>query len=150
MSVKVQVVSNTTNELPLYETSGSAGLDVRANYISQGIEYSTVLEPGARILVPTGLSVAIPEGYEIQVRPRSGIALKNGVTVFNAPGTIDSDYRGEVKVILHNASDEPFVINHGERIAQLVLAKVEQVTWDRVLILDNTSRGKGGFGSTNK
>jgi dUTP pyrophosphatase len=134
-------------ELPAYETSGSAGIDVRAA-VAEG--EPMVLAPGARALVPTGLSVAIPEGYEIQVRPRSGLAAKHGVTCLNTPGTIDSDYRGELKVILINLGAEPFKVLRGERIAQLVLAPVTRLAWSEVDALDETARGAGGFGSTGR
>ena len=134
-------------DLPAYETSGSAGMDVRAAVLA---EDALVLMPGARAMVPTGLSVAIPEGYEIQVRPRSGLAAKHGVTCLNTPGTIDSDYRGEIKVILINLGDAPFTIARGERIAQLVLAPVTQLGWKQVDGLDETDRGAGGFGSTGQ
>lgn len=133
--------------LPAYETSGSAGMDVRAA-VPEG--EPMVLAPGARAMVPTGLSVAIPEGYEIQVRPRSGLAAKHGLTCLNTPGTIDSDYRGEIKVILINLGTEPFPIARGERIAQLVLAPVTQLGWAEVDSLDETLRGTGGFGSTGQ
>jgi dUTP pyrophosphatase len=127
--------------LPAYATSGAAGMDVLA-------AEDVTLEPGARHAVSTGFAVAIPEGYEIQVRPRSGLALKHGVSVPNTPGTIDSDYRGELKVILINHGAEPFAIARGDRIAQLVLAPVTQAAWNEVAELDETSRGAGGFGST--
>ncbi|KDA02405.1 dUTP diphosphatase [Hyphomonas oceanitis] len=133
--------------LPAYETAGSAGMDVRAALPEAE---PMVLAPGARAMVPTGLSVAIPEGYEIQVRPRSGLAAKHGLTCLNTPGTIDSDYRGEIKVILINLGAEPFTIARGERIAQLVLAPVTQLGWAKVDTLDETSRGTGGFGSTGQ
>lgn len=133
--------------LPAYETTGSAGMDVRAAVPENA---PMVLMPGARTMVPTGLSVAIPEGYEIQVRPRSGLAAKHGLTCLNTPGTIDSDYRGEIKVILINLGDAPFTIARGERVAQLVLAPVTQLGWKEVDSLDETSRGDGGFGSTGR
>ena len=134
-------------ELPAYETSGSAGMDVRAA-VPEG--EPVTLRPGERAMVPTGLSVAIPEGYEIQVRPRSGLAAKHGLTCLNTPGTIDSDYRGEIKVILINLGAEAFVIQRGERIAQLVLAPVTRLAWNEVDALDETARGAGGFGSTGR
>lgn len=134
-------------ELPGYATSGSAGMDVRAA-VPEGEPMT--LKPGERAMVPTGLSFAIPEGFEIQVRPRSGLAAKNGVTCLNTPGTIDSDYRGEVKVILINLGAEPFVIARGERIAQLVLAPVTRAMFEEVESLDDTARGSGGFGSTGR
>jgi dUTP pyrophosphatase len=129
--------------LPAYATAGAAGLDLQA-----AIAEPVTVKPFGRLLVPTGLSIAVPAGYEAQVRPRSGLALKQGLTVANAPGTIDSDYRGEVGVILLNTSDQPVLIERGMRIAQLVLAKVEQLAWRPVAALDQTARGAGGFGST--
>lgn len=143
MSVNVKVINDSANELPKYETSGAAGLDIRSS------ERCT-LYPGEIQLVSTGLSVEIPEGYEIQVRPRSGLAAKHGITVLNSPGTIDSDYRGKIGVILVNHSKVPFLIEKGERIGQLVLNKVEQIEWEPVLILSDSDRGEGGFGSTGK
>jgi dUTP pyrophosphatase len=134
-------------DLPAYETSGSAGMDVRAAVAEDA---PVVLAPGTRALVETGLSVAIPEGYEIQVRPRSGLAAKHGLTCLNTPGTIDSDYRGEIKVILINLGSEPFTIKRGERIAQLVLAPVTRLAWEPVAELGTTDRGAGGFGSTGR
>jgi dUTP pyrophosphatase len=134
-------------QLPAYETTGSAGMDVRAAVPENE---PVVLAPGARAMVPTGLSVAIPEGYEIQVRPRSGLAAKHGLTCLNTPGTIDSDYRGEIKVILINLGSDAFTIQRGERIAQLVLAPVTRLAWDEVGVLGETARGAGGFGSTGR
>jgi dUTP pyrophosphatase len=134
-------------DLPAYETAGSAGMDVRAA-VPEGDPIT--LAPGARAMVPTGLSVAIPEGYEIQVRPRSGLAAKHGLTCLNAPGTIDSDYRGEIKVILINLGSDAFTIQRGERIAQLVLAPVTRLAWSQVEALEATERGAGGFGSTGR
>lgn len=134
-------------QLPAYETTGSAGMDVRAAVPENE---PVVLAPGARAMVPTGLSVAIPEGYEIQVRPRSGLAAKHGLTCLNTPGTIDSDYRGEIKVILINLGSDAFTIQRGERIAQLVLAPVTRLAWDEVGALGETARGAGGFGSTGR
>ena len=139
----VKVVNKSHHPLPEYATSQSAGLDLRAN-LSEPI----VLEPLARALVPTGLFIALPQGFEAQVRPRSGLAAKFGITVLNSPGTIDADYRGEVKVILVNLSNETFTINDGERIAQLVVARFEQASWQPADSLDETERGAGGFGST--
>jgi dUTP pyrophosphatase len=133
--------------LPFYASAGAAGADLRANLPDRGM---VVLEPGARALVPTGLRMAIPEGYEVQVRPRSGLALKHGVTLANSPGTIDSDYRGELGVILVNLGDAPFEVVHGERIAQLVVAPVTQGVFAVVEDLDETARGAGGFGSTGR
>lgn len=140
---EVQVINCSTNDLPTYETTDSAGMDVRAN-----IPEPETIPAGQRSLVKTGLKVAIPSGYEIQVRPRSGLAYKFGITVLNAPGTIDADYRGEIGVILHNTSPDDLMIEPGERIAQLVLAPVTQISWKEVDILDDTHRGEGGFGST--
>lgn len=143
--MKVLVINKSNNELPAYETIGSAGLDIRAF-----IEESITLKPFERKLIKTGLFLEIPVGYEAQVRPRSGFALKNGVTVLNTPGTIDADYRGEVGVILINLSQEKVEIHSGDRIAQLVFAKVEQAEWTEVETLSETERGEGGFGSTGK
>lgn len=134
-------------DLPVYETSGSAGMDVRAAVPEDA---PVTLACGARAMVETGLSVAIPEGYEIQIRPRSGLAAKHGLTCLNTPGTIDSDYRGEIKVILINLGAEPFTIRRGERIAQLVLAPVTRLAWSEVAELGTTERGAGGFGSTGR
>lgn len=141
--MKVQVINKSKHQLPAYATGLSAGMDLRAN-INSPIE----LQPLQRALVPTGLFIALPEGYEAQVRPRSGLAIKKGITVLNSPGTIDADYRGEVCVILVNLSSEPFIITDGERIAQMVVARHEQVEWSEVEVLDDTERGAGGFGHT--
>jgi dUTP pyrophosphatase len=143
--MKVKVINKSRHQLPQYETPLSAGMDVRAN-----LDEPVVLKPLARALIPTGLFVELPAGYEMQVRPRSGLAAKYGLTVLNAPGTVDADYRGEVKVILANLSNEEFVVNDGERIAQLVVARHEQVEWESAEELSDTSRGAGGFGSTGK
>lgn len=143
--MKVKVINRSRHDLPRYETPLSAGMDVRAN-----LEEPVVLKPLARALIPTGLFVELPAGYEMQVRPRSGLAAKYGLTVLNAPGTIDADYRGEVKVILANLSNEEFTVQDGERIAQLVVAQHAQVEWEPTEILSDTSRGAGGFGSTGK
>ena len=141
--MKVKVINRSSHALPAYETRSSAGMDVRAN-ISEAI----VLKSMSRTLIPTGLFLEIPHGYECQVRPRSGLALKRGVSVLNTPGTIDADSRGEVGVILFNMSDEEFTVENGERIAQLVFAPVLQVEWDESESLSETERGVGGFGST--
>ena len=141
--MKIQIINNSKHELPNYETIASAGMDLRAN-ISENI----TLKPLERCIVKTGLFMALPVGTEAQVRPRSGLAAKKGITVLNAPGTIDADYRGEIGVILVNLSNEDFVINDGERIAQLVIAKHERAEWDVVEVLGETERGTGGFGST--
>ena len=143
--MKVKIVNHSPYPCPAYATELSAGVDVRAN-----IAEPIILKPLQRVLVPTGLFVAIPKGYEIQVRPRSGLALKHGITVLNSPGTIDADYRGELRTILVNLSEEPFEIVPGERIAQMVLAKHEVIEWEEVSELDDTERGVGGFGSTGK
>lgn len=140
IDVKVLKAGGYT-ELPKYETTNSAGLDLRSTK-------TIILKPHGRALVPTGLFIALPEGYEAQVRPRSGLALKKGITVLNTPGTVDADYRGEIGVILFNTTDEDFEIKAGDRIAQLVLNKVEQIHWIEVDELDETERGKGGFGHT--
>ena len=139
----VSVVNRSPYPLPAYATVGSAGLDLRAH-----LEEPKVLQPGERVLVPTGLSLALPEGFEAQVRPRSGLALKHGITVLNSPGTVDADYRGDVGVILINLGTEPFPISPGDRIAQLVLAAYAQVQWTPVEVLPETDRGAGGFGHT--
>jgi dUTP pyrophosphatase len=141
--MQVKVINKSKHPLPQYETIGSAGMDIRAH-----IEEAISLAPLERVLVKTGLFVEIPLGYEIQVRPRSGLAFKKGITVLNSPGTIDADYRGEIGVLLVNLSSEPFVIEDGERIAQLVLASHEQAQWQEVDILEESNRGQGGFGST--
>ncbi|MGP1479577.1 MAG: dUTP diphosphatase [Capnocytophaga sp.] len=144
MIVKIKNLSN--NQLPAYQTAGAAGVDLRANLPEAPIS----LAPLERTLVPTGLYLEIPEGYEAQVRPRSGLAAKHGITVINSPGTIDSDYRGEVRVPIVNLSNETFTIAHGERIAQMVFAKYEQVTFQEATALSETERGSAGFGSTGK
>lgn len=129
--------------LPSYETKSAAGMDIRA-----ALEEPIILKPGDRILIPTGLRMALPEGFEAQIRPRSGLAIKHGITMLNSPGTIDADYRGEVKVIAINHGQEEFVVNHGDRIAQIVIAPVVQLSIKEVSELDETERGEGGFGST--
>lgn len=141
--MRVQIINKSKHQLPAYATPQSAGMDLRAN-LSEPI----TLNPMQRCLVPTGLYMALPVGFEAQVRPRSGLAIKKGVTVLNSPGTIDADYRGEVCVILINLSAEPFVIEDGERIAQMVIARHEQAEWQEVEVLDETERGAGGFGHT--
>ncbi|MBR5802840.1 MAG: dUTP diphosphatase [Bacteroidaceae bacterium] len=139
--MKVQIINKSKHALPTYATVASAGMDLRAN-----LDEPIVLKPLQRCLVPTGLFMALPVGFEAQVRPRSGLAIKKGITVLNTPGTIDADYRGEVCVILVNLSSEEFVIEDGERIAQMVIARHEQVEWQSVEVLDDTERGAGGFG----
>ena len=141
--VKIEVINKGRHPLPAYATAQSAGMDLRAN-----IPESITLQPLERRLIPTGLHIALPEGYEAQVRPRSGLALKHGITVLNSPGTIDSDYRGELMVLLINLSQDPFTVNDGERIAQLVIARHEQAVLTAVEVLDETERGTGGYGHT--
>lgn len=141
----VKIVNKSAWPTPSYATVNSAGMDLKAD-----ITEPVTLGPLERALIPTGLYIALPEGTEAQVRPRSGLAAKHGISVLNSPGTIDADYRGEVKVILVNLSNEPFVVNPGERIAQMVVARYEQVEWDEVEVLDDTERGAGGFGSTGR
>lgn len=142
-NIKVKIVNKSSNPLPSYATALSAGMDVRAD-----IKENVVIRPLERMMVPTGLFISIPEGYECQVRPRSGLAAKHGITVLNSPGTVDADYRGEIKVILVNLSSEPFTIEPGERIAQLVFASHAKASLEDVDTLDETARGEGGFGST--
>lgn len=140
---KIRVINKSKHALPQYETDQSAGMDIRAN-----LDAPIALEPLDRALIKTGIFIALEKGFEAQVRPRSGLAFKKGITVLNAPGTIDADYRGEVGVILVNLSNETFIVEDGERIAQLVIAKHEQGKWEEVEVLDDTTRGAGGFGST--
>jgi dUTP pyrophosphatase len=141
--MNVQIINKSKHATPAYETNGAAGMDLRAN-----ITESITLKPLERAIVKTGLFIALPVGFEAQVRPRSGLAAKNGITVLNSPGTVDADYRGEIGVILVNLSNNSFVINDGERIAQLIIAKHERINWQEVTILSETERGLGGFGST--
>lgn len=143
MSVKVKIINKSRHQLPSYATAQSAGVDLRAN-----VETPVVIPPLGRALIPTGLFMALPQGYEAQVRPRSGLALKQGITVLNSPGTIDADYRGEVGVILVNLSDVEVKISDGDRIAQMVIGRYEQVDFETVDVLDETERGAGGFGHT--
>ena len=143
--MKIRIVNKSTNALPQYATSQSAGIDLRAN-----LAEPVILKPMERKLIPTGLFIELPEGYEAQIRPRSGLALKHGITVLNTPGTIDADYRGEIGVILINLSTEDFKIEHGERICQMVIARHEQAEWIQVEELNETERGAGGFGHTGK
>lgn len=143
--MKVQIINKSKHELPAYATELSAGMDIRAN-----LTEPLLLKPLQRVLVPTGLYIALPAGYEAQVRPRSGLAIKKGISVLNSPGTIDADYRGEICVILVNLSADDFVIEDGERIAQMVIARHEQAQWEEVNVLDETERGAGGFGHTGK
>lgn len=141
--MNVKIINKSQHELPAYETGSSAGMDLRAN-----ISESVTLAPLARAIITTGLFIELPVGYEAQVRPRSGLAAKKGITVLNSPGTIDADYRGEIGVILVNLSNEEFTVKDGERIAQLVISRHEHITWKEVGSLEETSRGAGGFGST--
>lgn len=143
--LNVQIINKSKHPLPAYATSLSAGMDIRAN-----LTEPVTLAPMQRCLVPTGLYIALPTGFEAQIRPRSGLALKKGITVLNSPGTIDADYRGEICIILVNLSAEPFVIEDGERIAQMVIARHEQAVWQEVKVLDETERGAGGFGHTGR
>ena len=143
--MKIQIINDSHHPLPQYATQQSAGLDLRAN-----LDAPIILQPMERRLVPTGLRIALPQGYEAQVRPRSGLALKHGITLLNTPGTIDADYRGEIGIILVNLSAEPFTIADGDRIAQLVIARYEQAEWTEVSTLDTTERGEGGFGHSGK
>ena len=143
--MKVKVINRSANDLPRYETPFSAGMDVRAD-----LSEPVILKPLERTLVPTGLYVELPEGYEMQIRPRSGLAIKHGLTLLNTPGTIDADYRGEIKVIVANLSSEPYELKPGERIAQMVVSQFTQVEWEPVEELSPTERGAGGFGHTGK
>lgn len=144
-NVTVKIINSGSNPLPQYATPSSAGMDVRA-----GLTEPLVLAPGARALVPTGLRVELPEGYEMQIRPRSGLALKHGITLANAPGTIDADYRGEIGIILINLSDREFVVNPGERICQMVVTRYSRVIWSETAQLGDSERGDGGFGHTGR
>lgn len=141
--MNVQIINKSKHQIPAYETEQSAGMDLRAN-----IDESITLKPLERAIIKTGLYIALPAGFEAQVRPRSGLAAKKGITVLNSPGTVDADYRGEIGVILVNLSNEDFIVQDGERVAQLVIAKHERVTWEKVEVLSETDRGAGGFGST--
>ncbi|WP_293299260.1 dUTP diphosphatase [Pedobacter sp. UBA4863] len=143
--MQIKIINKSTHQLPAYETAHAAGMDLRAN-----IEAQIIIKPLQRSLIPTGLFIELPQGYEAQIRPRSGLAYKHGVTVLNSPGTIDADYRGELKVLLVNLSDTDFVVNNGERIAQMVVAKHETVVWQETAQLSDTDRGAGGYGHTGK
>ncbi len=143
--MEIKIVNRSGNELPVYETEHAAGMDLKAS-----LDTPLTLKPLERLLIPTALFIELPVGYEAQVRPRSGLAFKHGITVLNSPGTIDADYRGEIKVILINLSNQEFVINHGDRIAQMVISKHENAHWQVVESLNETSRGEGGFGHTGK
>ena len=143
--MKVRIVNKSKHNLPSYSTVFSAGMDLRAD-----LDKPRILKPGERDLVPTGLFVELPRGYEAQIRPRSGLAIKKGVTVLNTPGTIDSDYRGEIGIIIINLSDEDFIINDGERICQMIIARHETIEWEETDLLNDTARGDGGFGHTGQ
>ena len=145
MQINVPIINQSSNPLPNYATIGSSGMDIRA-FIAEPMQ----LQPLERLLVPTGLFLEIPEGFEAQIRPRSGLAVKQGITCLNTPGTIDADYRGEIKVILINLSNEVQIINNGDRVAQMVFQKVTQIQWQQVENINETVRGSGGFGSTGK
>lgn len=142
-AIEIKIINQSSNPLPEYATSGSSGMDIRANLIT-----IQTLQPLDRILIPTGLFIELPRGYEAQIRPRSGLAIKQGITCLNSPGTIDADYRGEIKIILINLSNEKQVIQHGDRIAQLVVQKIDKAIWKQVELLENTERNEGGFGHT--
>lgn len=143
--VKVKIINKSSNPIPAYATEQAAGMDIRAN-----LPVDVVLKPMERQLIPTGLFIELPDGYEAQIRPRSGLALKSGVTVLNTPGTIDADYRGEIGVVLINLSDQDFVVKHGERIAQMVINQYTKIEFEEVELLTSTIRGEGGFGHTGK
>lgn len=143
--MQINIINKSTNPLPTYETTGASGMDVRAN-----INEAITLQPLQRALIPTGIFIEIPQGYEAQIRPRSGLAIKQGITCLNTPGTIDADYRGEIKIILINLSNEEVTIQHGERIAQMVFCKIEKAELVQVQIINETTRGTGGFGHTGK
>ena len=141
--MKIKIINKSSNDLPKYETASSAGMDIRAY-----LENEIIIKPLERTLIPTGLYVSLPKGYEAQIRPRSGLAIKRGITVLNSPGTIDADYRGEICVILINLSNEEYTLKNGDRIAQVIIAKHSNVVWEEVIELDLSSRGNKGFGST--
>lgn len=143
--VQIKIINTSGNNLPEYATNGSSGLDLKANLAA-----AVVLQPLERAMIPTGIFIELPYGFEAQVRPRSGLALKHGITCLNSPGTVDSDYRGELKVILINLSNESYAVNNGERIAQIVISKVEKANWQPVVQLESSIRGEGGFGHTGK
>ena len=141
--MNIRIINKSSNSLPVYETESSAGMDLRAD-----LAEPIVLQPMERLLIPTGLFIELPVGFEAQIRPRSGLALKHGITILNSPGTIDADYRGEIKILLINFSGLDFSVNHGDRIAQMIIAKHEKVKWDEVELLSETVRGAGGYGHT--
>lgn len=141
--MNIRIINKSSHQLPAYETAGSAGMDLRANLVE-----AIILKPMERKLVPSGLFIELPVGFEAQIRPRSGLALKYGISILNSPGTIDADYRGEIKILLINFSDTDFEINNGDRIAQMIISRHEQVSWEQVEILSDTLRGSGGYGHT--
>lgn len=143
--MKINIINNSGHALPQYETAHAAGMDMRAF-----IETEITIKPLQRVLIPTGLHIELPVGFEAQIRPRSGLAYKHGISIVNSPGTIDADYRGEIKVLLVNLSDTEFVVNNGDRIAQMVIAKHETISWEAVEALSDTARGEGGYGHTGK
>ena len=143
--MKINIINNSGHALPQYETAHAAGMDMRAF-----IETEITIKPLQRVLIPTGLHIELPVGFEAQIRPRSGLAYKHGISIVNSPGTIDADYRGEIKVLLVNLSDTDFVVNNGDRIAQMVIAKHETISWEAVEALSDTARGEGGYGHTGK
>lgn len=143
--MKINIINNSEHPLPQYETAHAAGMDMRAF-----VETAITIKPLQRVLIPTGLHIELPVGYEAQIRPRSGLAYKHGISIVNSPGTIDADYRGEIKVLLVNLSDTDFVVNNGDRIAQMIIAKHETVTWEVATTLSDTDRGAGGYGHTGK
>ena len=141
--MNIRIINRSSHQLPAYETASSAGMDLRAN-----LTEAIILKPMERKLVPSGLFIELPTGFEAQIRPRSGLALKHGISILNSPGTIDADYRGEIKILLINFSDTDFEINNGDRIAQMIISRHEQVSWEEVEILSETARGSGGYGHT--
>lgn len=141
--MKIKIINRSANQLPSYETQYSAGMDLRAS-----LEDTVVVKPMQRLIIPTGIFIELPEGFEAQIRPRSGLALKYGITILNTPGTIDADYRGEIKVLLINFSDTDFEVNNGDRIAQMIISRHETISWDEVEVLSETVRGAGGYGHT--
>ncbi len=144
-AVEIKIINTSANPLPAYATAGSSGMDIRAS-----LQEAQTLAPFERVLIPTGIFIELPEGFEVQIRPRSGLAIKQGITCLNTPGTIDADYRGEIKIILINLSQEQQVIQPGDRIAQMVVQKVEKARWEEVTVLETTERNVGGFGHTGK
>src|SRR5258705_8609581 len=144
-AIEIKIVNKSSNDLPAYATAGSSGMDIRAF-----LDMPRILQPFERVLIPTGIFIELPQGYEAQIRPRSGLAIKHGITCLNTPGTVDADYRGEIKVILINLSQEPQTILPGERIAQMIFQRVEKIEWNESVVLQSSARGEGGFGHTGK